>query len=309
MDQASSLRRIVGNRGGDKRDRKPSNLTGPDGKTRVISITSGKGGVGKSNVVLNLCLALAKKGKRVFLLDADMGLANVDVLLGMTPQYTLEHFFSGERTIAEVVLTGPDNMRILPSGSGISELSELTFDQQQMLFSKLKDLGGEIDYLFIDTGAGISSNVLRFNASAGEVLIVANAEPTSITDAYALMKLLATKYQVRHFGLVANSVNSQADGQNVYDTLNRVCGQFLQVELHYLGWIPFDAAMRKAVRSQKPVMIGAPTAPAARNLLQIANWLTIHRIGKASDSITEPDSALDFKTQGFWDRLLHWKKL
>ena len=304
MDQASTLRRIVNGR-------QEPELTRPrlTERTRVISITSGKGGVGKSNVVLNLCLTLAARGKKVMLLDADMGLANVDVLLGLTPKYTLEHVFSGRQKIQDVVLEGPSGLKILPSGSGISELSELTFEQQQNLFSQLSRVAGEMDFLFIDTGAGISSNVLRFNASAGEVLIVANSEPTSITDAYALMKLLATKYQIRNFGLVANSVNSQPDGQGVYDTLKRVCDQFLQVNLHFLGWIPMDPAMRKAVRNQTPVVLGAPAAPASRCLVKIADNLARNPIASPADFTAQGESEAESKNPGFWDRLLHWKKL
>ena len=137
---------------------------------RVIAVTSGKGGVGKTNIVLNLCLALSKLKRRVLLLDADMGLANVDVLLGLTPKYTLEHVMKGEKEISEIMLTGPMGFRILPSGSGISELSEMTFEQQMRLFQELSRVDDKLDYLFIDTGAGISSNVLRFNASAAEVV-------------------------------------------------------------------------------------------------------------------------------------------
>ena len=305
MDQATSLRRIIG-----RSPRKEDNVSIQGGKTRVLAITSGKGGVGKSNVVLNLSIELAQRGRRVFLLDADMGLANVDVLLGITPQYTLEHVLNGEKSIQDVILTGPAGLQILPSGSGISELSELTFDQQRSLFSKLSRLGDDIDYLFIDTGAGISSNVLRFNTSAGEVLVVANPEPTSVTDAYALMKLLATKYQVRHFGLVANSVNSKADGLAVYQTLKQVCDQFLQAQLDFAGWIPLDSAMRKAVRAQSPVVIGAPSSRAARSLVRIADWLEAHRIGSISpEHHVQSGPVDDTKPQSFWDRLLHWKKL
>ena len=309
MDQATTLRNIVGQR----KEAPEAPRREIAGGMRVIAITSGKGGVGKTNIVLNLCLALSKLKRRVLLLDADMGLANVDVLLGLTPKYTLEHVMTGRKEIADVMLTGPMGFRILPSGSGISELSELTFEQQMQLFQQLSRIDDKLDYLFIDTGAGISSNVLRFNASANEILIVANPEPTSITDAYALMKLLAIKYHIRDFGLIANSVNSQAEGQGVYDTLNRVCGQFLKVNLNFLGWIPFDTAVRKTVRRQKPLLELYPKSPAGKSLTKIAGLIDrqTHMNPALQAALpAAPSSENDTEqTQNFWDRLLHWKKM
>lgn len=308
MDQASTLRNIVG-RNKEAADNSVARRPETAGGMRVIAITSGKGGVGKTNIVLNLCLALSKLKRRVLLLDADMGLANVDVLLGLTPKYTLEHVMSGEKEIADVMLTGPMGFRILPSGSGISELSEMTYEQQMRLFQELSGVDDKLDYLFIDTGAGISSNVLRFNASANEVVIVANPEPTSITDAYALMKLLAIKYHIRDFGLIANSVNSKADGQGVYDTLSRVCGEFLKVNLGFLGWIPFDSTIRKTVRRQKPLLELFPQSPAAKSLTRIAGM-----IDRQSTNLQPSPSAVEAEINAenpanFWDRLLHWKKM
>ena len=259
MDQASTLRQIVGQQQPDGPPRKLKK-----GHTRVIAVTSGKGGVGKTNVVLNLALALAQMGRKVFILDADLGLANVDVLLGLTPKYTLENVLSGHKPIEDVVLTGPHDLKILPSGSGINELSEMTFEQQMQLFKELSRINEEMDYLFIDTGAGISSSVLRFNASASEVVLVSNPEPTAITDAYALMKLLAIKYHIRDFKLIANSANSERDGQSVFDRLNQVGNQFLQVNIQFLGSIPLDNHLRKCVRLQNPLMTAFPQAPAAK---------------------------------------------
>lgn len=301
MDQANTLRQIVGQKGGDE-------PTAPKavGNLRVIAITSGKGGVGKTNVVLNLCLALSRKGRKVFLLDADMGLANVDVLLGLAPKYTLEHVLTGQKSIDEVIMKGPEGLSVLPSSSGVSELSELSFDQQMQLFKELSRINEKMDYLFIDTGAGISSNVLRFNASANEVIVISNPEPTAITDAYALMKLMSIKYHIRNFKLIANSVSSEKDGQSVYDRLNQVCKQFLQVNLIYMGCIPLDSAVRKSVRQQKPVIQAYPNSPAAKSLLQIAALLDTQE----SAFPTSPDSPTNKYAQStFWDRLLHWKKV
>lgn len=311
MDQATTLRNIVEQRKSASRGSRPvdSFPAHGSGGMRVISVTSGKGGVGKTNIVLNLCMALSKLKRRVLLLDADMGLANVDVLLGLTPKYTLEHVMAGKKSISEVMLTGPMGFHILPSGSGISELSEMSYEQQMQLFQELGKLDDRLDYLFIDTGAGISSNVLRFNASANEVLIIANPEPTSITDAYALMKLLAIKYHIRDFGLIANSVNSKAEGLGVYNTLDQVCGQFLKVNLNFLGSIPFDSAIRKTVRRQKPLLELFPQSPAAKSLTRIAGLIDQQSTHGAPPQAAAQADIDTSKPAKFWDRLLHWKKV
>jgi flagellar biosynthesis protein FlhG len=347
MDQATTLRQIVGQtrRAGTAPEgaadgaadgatgapeRNPEPTSGRAGRLRVIAVTSGKGGVGKTNLVLNLCIALSRLERRVFLLDADMGLANVDVLLGMSPRYTIEHVLTGQKELRDIVLDGPGGFKVLPASSGISELSELTYDQQMHLFRALSSLDGEMDYLFIDTGAGISSNVLRFNASAHEIVVIASPEPTSITDAYALMKLLSIKYHLRAFSLIANSVTSEEEGQEVFDRLNKVAGQFLNVTLRYLGPVPLDKLVPKAVRLQRPFLQAFPTAPASVAITRIAALLD--RTGAPPDPMARlPDSASEAANPAsgtsnsapggsntspgtppegsFWDRLLHWKKV
>lgn len=308
-DQAATLRDIV-NAQTAGRTAVPSQARLP-ATLRVIAVTSGKGGVGKTNLVLNLGLALSRMQRRVFLLDADLGLANVDVLLGLSPRYTLEQVLNNQRDIMDIVLEGPAGMRILPSGSGISELAELGREQQMRLFRELSRIGDGVDYLFIDTGAGISSNVLRFNASANEVIVVANPEPTSITDAYALMKLLSIKYHIREFGLIANSVAGEAEGVSVFDRLNRVCGQFLQVRLSYLGSVPFDKHVREAVRRQQALLDVFPQAPAARSIARIAAELDRTSLAMGVTPPSPPAHAVaGFPAPGsFWDRLLHWKRV
>jgi len=309
MDQASTLRQIVNHKKATDPDFAPD-----QGRMRVIAITSGKGGVGKTNIVLNLCMALSQRGRRVFLLDADMGLANVDVLLGLTPRYTLEHVLKGQKGINDIILTGPHGIRLLPSSSGMSELSELSFEQQMHLFQLLSQINEQIDYLFIDTGAGVSSNVLRFNASANEIIVVASPEPTSITDAYALMKLLSIKYHIREFNLVANSVQNDQEGLGVFNRLNAACRQFLQVGLTFLGSVPFDQNIRKAVRQQRAVFDLYPHSPAGKSIARLAVTLEETRpaaparapLGAPSGAESGPDSPQ--LSRSFWDRLLHWKK-
>ncbi len=185
-DQASSLRRIVGE----------STTTSDSNRVKVLCITSGKGGVGKTNISINLSIALASMGRNVFLLDADLGLANIDVLLNLTPMYTLEHVLSGEKSINDIILDGPGDIKILPASSGVVEMTEMDRDQQVHLFRKLGEIEKEIDYLVIDTGAGIAPHTLRFVANSDEVLIVATPEPSSMTDAYSLIKIMVTRYQI-----------------------------------------------------------------------------------------------------------------
>ena len=206
-DQASSLRRIVGE----------STTTSDSNRVKVLCITSGKGGVGKTNISINLSIALASMGRNVFLLDADLGLANIDVLLNLTPMYTLEHVLSGEKSINDIILDGPGDIKILPASSGVVEMTEMDRDQQVHLFRKLGEIEKEIDYLVIDTGAGIAPHTLRFVANSDEVLIVATPEPSSMTDAYSLIKIMVTRYQINKFRVIANNVVSPAEGRQVYE--------------------------------------------------------------------------------------------
>ena len=190
--------------------------------TRIITISSGKGGVGKTNIVANLGYALCRFGKRVLILDADLGLGNLDVLLGLTPEYNLSHVINGEKKLADIVVSGPGHLKILPAASGIQEMTALTQDERHMVFSQLDEFISDFDIMLIDTAAGISSNVLYFNINADENLVVATPEPTSITDAYALMKVLSVKYGSDHFKLVVNAVASEHEADEVFRQINLV---------------------------------------------------------------------------------------
>ena len=265
MDQAATLRKIVHQN--LKADGRPAQRLE---RMRSIAIASGKGGVGKTNTALNLALALSRGKRKVLLVDGDLGLANIDVLLGLTPRHTLEHVIDGRLDIMDVMVDGPFGLKILPSASGIGEMSELSREKQDVLFRGLRQLDEEMDYLIIDTGAGISSNVLRFSATAGEVVVVVNAEPTSLTDAFALMKLLSVKYQVSHFHLIANSVASEKEGGRVFLRLKQACNQFLSVRLDFLGAVPTDKHVRLAVRQQKALLELYPNSPAGMALRRIA---------------------------------------
>ena len=231
---------------------------------RVIAITSGKGGVGKTSIVGNLGYAFTKLGKKVLILDADLGLGNLDVLLGLAPKYNLSHVIMGEKTIDEILVEGPGKMKILPASSGIQELTQLNKDQKIQILTQLDYLIDSADVLFIDTAAGISSNVMDFNATAQEVVVVVSPEPTSITDAYALMKVLSLKYSGKACKLIVNMVRRPEEGREVFRQLQLVTDRFLDIRIEYLGYVLFDDKVTKGVKNQKIVSELFPDTEASR---------------------------------------------
>jgi flagellar biosynthesis protein FlhG len=241
--------------------------------TRVMAVTSGKGGVGKTNIVANLGYALTKLGKRVLIFDADLGLGNLDVLLGIAPRYNLAHVLNGEKTLKEIVVSGPGDLHILPASSGVQALTRLSHDQQFRILKSLNDLIQYYDVFLIDTAAGISTNVLYFTASAQEIIVVVTPEPTSITDAYALMKVLSIKYRERHFKLIVNAAKSVVEADETYRQLNMVAGRFLDIELEYFGKILLDDNVKRGVRCQTLVSQLAPISKASRNFAALARHL------------------------------------
>ncbi len=241
---------------------------------RVIAVASGKGGVGKTNLVVNLAVALARAGQRVCILDADLGLANVDVLLGLTPQASLLHVLRGERRLVDVIVDGPAGVRVIPAASGVEELTALTTAERLRLLDEVDALADGLDVLLVDTAAGISSNVLYFTAAAAEALIVVTAEPTSLTDAYALIKVLALRYGRREFLVVVNMAADAADASATFQRLARVAERFLCVRLEYQGYVPYDDAVPRAVRQQQPVVELAPGTPASVALATLARRVT-----------------------------------
>jgi flagellar biosynthesis protein FlhG len=242
-------------------------------QARVIAITSGKGGVGKTNIVANMGYSLCKAGKRVLIFDADLGLGNLDVLLGLTPRYNLSHVIEGKRKLSEIIVSGPGRLKILPASSGIHELTKLTHSQKVKIFNELNVLLSDYDVVLIDTAAGISSNVLYFNASANEIMVVVTPEPTSITDAYALMKILSVKYQEKHFRLLVNLAKNEKEADEVSRQLCLVANRFLDVSIDYFGNVLADENVKAGVRKQKVVSEMAPMSPASRNFFQLAHKL------------------------------------
>jgi flagellar biosynthesis protein FlhG len=250
------------------------NRGGANNAPRIISITSGKGGVGKTNIVANLGFTLRRFGKRVLIFDADLGLGNLDVLLGLTPQYNLSHVIRGEKQLSEVVVPGPGGLQILPAASGIQDLTALTQQERYLVFSQLDAFIHDFDIMLIDTAAGISSNVLYFNINSDEILIVATPEPTSITDAYAMMKVLSVKYDTAHFKLVVNAANSVQEADEVHRQLGLVADRFLNISMEYYGCILLDENIKKGVRQQRAVTEMAPMSKASRNFVTLARKIT-----------------------------------
>ena len=238
---------------------------------QVIAITGGKGGVGKSNVTINLGLCLAELGRRVVLLDADMGLANLDILLGISPKLNLSHVLKGECSLRDILVEGPGGMRIVPAASGLVELVNLGNREHAGLIHAFSELSDEVDVLLVDTAAGISDMVMSFVNAAQESLFVVTNEPTSITDVYAMIKLLNQQHGMYRFNILANMVSSQQEGRELYAKLSKVTDRFLDVALQFTGSIPFDESIRKAVARQKPVVEAYPRSKAALAFRTLAN--------------------------------------
>jgi len=231
---------------------------------RVIAVASGKGGVGKTNVSVNLGIALSKQGNRVLLMDADMGLANVDIMLGLQTQYNLSHVLDGEKTLQDVIVEGPGGLKVIPAASGVRRMAQLSALENAGIINAFSELNGELDVLIIDTAAGIADSVISFCRASQEVVVVVTDEPASITDAYALVKVLSRDYQLSQFRLLANMSRTPAHGRQLYEKFAKVCEQFLDVSIDYLGTVPFDHDLREAVQKQVPVTVYRPNSIAAK---------------------------------------------
>jgi flagellar biosynthesis protein FlhG len=262
--------------------------------TRVIAISSGKGGVGKTNVTANLGIALAVRGKKVMILDADLGMANVDVIFGINPKFNLKHLLDGEKTLQEIIVTGPHSVKIVPGGSGVPELANLSDVQQQKLIDNFIDLERNADITLIDTGAGISKEVISFILAAREALIVTTPEPTAITDAYGLIKVLTQRDLNVDIKVVVNLVSSEKEGREIADRIVMAAKQFLNKKVEPLGYILGDPYVYTSVRQQVPFVLGYPNSKASR---------CIGNLATAIDRIPDEQIASRNGFRGFLSRL------
>ena len=258
-DQAEGLRRLVA----------PKPI-------KIIAVSSGKGGVGKTNVSVNLAISMAKQGKEVILLDADLGLANVDVLLGLNTEYDLSHVIRGERTLEEVIVEGPSNIKVIPASTGVSEMANLSPAEQIGLINAFSDLSCSVDSMIIDTGAGISDPVMNFCGASQDVIVVVHDEPASITDAYAFIKVMSRKHNVSKFHILANMTHDASEGRELFMKLSKATDRFLDVVLNFIGAVPYDGKLRKSIQYQRAVIDAFPNSPSAlafkRIAKQINNW-------------------------------------
>ena len=265
MDQAEKLRDMM------KMQTKEKKL-----QARIITVTSGKGGVGKSSISVNLALEFKKQGKKVIIFDADFGLANIEVMIGAIPKYNLADLIYKGKELKDIIVNGPMDIGFISGGSGISSLSNMSKDQVLYLVYKLRELENLADIIIIDTGAGISDNVLEFVAASEEVLLVATPEPTSITDAYALLKTLNKKHvdsDKMTVKMIANKVSNEEEGEELCNKLNIVVKRFLDLNLEFLGAVTMDMAVTKAVMQQKPFSMIYPNSPASKSIHEIAGKL------------------------------------
>ena len=271
-----------------------TNTRNRNSNAQVIAITSGKGGVGKTNIVANLGFKLTQLGKRVLILDADLALGNIDVLLGLTPKYNLSHVVMGEKTVSEIIIQGPGNINILPAASGIQDLTQITKEQRTNILAELDLVLDTIDILLIDTATGISSNIMYFNVTAQGILVVVTPEPTSMTDAYALMKVISLKYSENNFRLLVNLAASSFEAHNIFRQLTMVSNRFLNISIDYLGYVLADENVTKSVKRQRLVCDIFPDSRVSKCFSELAE-----QICKLS-SLKQPEGDSNF----LWGKLL-----
>jgi len=262
-DQAFKLRELI-NINSAKKESVP-------GDARIVAVSSGKGGVGKTNFTVNLAIALSKMGHSVTIIDADLGLANIDILLGLVPRYTLTHVLKQEKTLSEILVEGPNGIKIISGGSGVMDMVNLSPIELNRLIESLEHLNNESDYILIDTGAGLNHSVISFIQASQELVVVVTSDPTSITDAYALIKNIS-KLDVS-IKVVVNRIESNKEGHDVFEKINTATTKFLKLELESIGYIYEDQNVKKSVKKQIPFLVGFPNSLASRGVELIAENL------------------------------------
>ncbi len=262
MDQAEGLRKAVAMKG-----------NGSTKRLRIFATVSGKGGVGKTNLAANMAILAARQGHRVLVIDADLGLANVEIAMGIKPERHIGDLFDGTAEIGDILAKGPAGVRVLSAGSGVQYLSQLDDGQKLRLMTAFDQVEDEFDTVIIDAGAGIGDNVLFFAGAAQEAILVVNSEPTSLTDAYATVKVLCQQAGVKNFAVVVNPVPSQKVATDVFQKLTTVTSRFLNCNVRLAGYIPRDENLHRAVMMQRPLIEAFPASPASRAMKQVVHVL------------------------------------
>jgi flagellar biosynthesis protein FlhG len=262
---------------------------------RVIAVTSGKGGVGKSNIVLNLGISYAQAGRKVLIIDGDLGLGNQDVLLDETPQYTLQHVLAGEQPIENVLLRSKFGVTVLPATSGVAEMASLSEEDRMHLLHAVEGIGDLFDTVLVDTAAGIGSNALFFASAAQELAVVVTPEPTSLADAYAMIKLLALRCGIKRLGVIVNQAASQTEASEIFRRLSTITSRFLPIMIELVGVVPLDSKLREAVRLQRPVVTLYPQAKSSRAIQELSTRLLMRPTSNQGTT---------GRVQLFWQRLL-----
>ncbi|WP_134686215.1 MinD/ParA family protein [Brevibacillus migulae] len=253
--------------------------------TRLVTVTSGKGGVGKSNFTLNFALGLIERGQKVVIFDVDVGFANLDVLMGISSKHNLLELLEPGRTVSDIMEKGPNGLEFIPGGSGFTQLMHLDDEKLDTLFSRLEDLQGYADTILFDTGAGVSNESMRFMLASDEVLLVTTPEPTAITDAYAVIKMIHSQNPKTNIQLVINRVSTEKEGKSTADKLSLVAKRFLDMELTTLGYVADDAIVTKAVKQQKPFLLTYPHSQASKGIRDLVNsYLRVER--KQPDAVS-----------------------
>ncbi len=294
LDQAEALRTLV--RETAELPAPPERPEGPSGqerkRARVIAVTSGKGGVGKSNVAVNLAIMLTKMGRRVVLLDADLGTANADVLCNLTPKTNLAHVVAGRRKMSEAIVEAPGGFFLAPGASGLAQIAAMSEYERQRLLEELRQIENMADVVLVDTGAGVSPNVLSFVTGADEVLVVTTPEPTAVTDAYAVIKTIYRQRQDQEVAVLVNMVSDEREARTAFERLDRVSRHFLAQTLRYGGYVLSDPKVRLAVRDRVPFVLGTPTSKASECMRQLA-----HRMDR---------DAVVVRGEGLFRRMTRW---
>ncbi|MCS7214543.1 MAG: MinD/ParA family protein [Thermodesulfovibrio sp.] len=240
---------------------------------RIIAVSSGKGGVGKTNFVTNIALIMKSLQRRVLLMDADVGLSNIDIMFGIAPKYNIKHLLSGEKSIKDIIARTSEGIDIIPASSGIRELTQLTYYNKMKIIEELETIDNDYDIFLIDTGAGISDNVTFFCSAAHDNIVIVTPEPTSIADAYALIKVLYKEYGENNFRIVVNNIKNPKEAKETFRKISMVAERFLGINLDWLGVLPYDEKVKDAVIAQKPYVSLYPTSDFSKKLAEIARQL------------------------------------